>query len=89
MFCARSWRMAATVELSTPPLMATATVFAVWVAAAPGVDSSWVSEDNCLVLYICKFDIIRSTGLSNRQHARAGGRSKARSVPKGTGKTGR
>src|SRR5580704_10881517 len=55
MVCARSWRMAATVELSTPPLMATATVFALLIAAAPGVDSSCVSDDNCLVLFVCEF----------------------------------
>src|SRR5271169_3507976 len=60
MVCARSWRMAATVELSTPPLMATATVFAVFVTAAPVDGSSCVSDDNGVVLYVYKFDQINS-----------------------------
>jgi hypothetical protein len=35
--------------------MATATVLAVLIAAAPQVGSSCVSDDNCLVLFVCEF----------------------------------
>ena len=64
MVWARSWRMAATVELSTPPDMATATVFAVATAGLLAVGSSWLKDDNCLILFVCEIDATDSKATS-------------------------
>jgi hypothetical protein len=52
MVWARSWRIAATVELSTPPLIATATVLAVATAGLLVASSSCVSDDNDFILRV-------------------------------------
>src|SRR5580658_3521241 len=64
MVCARSCRIAATVELSTPPDMATATVLKVATVGLLVASSNWVSDDNCLVLFVCETDETNSKATS-------------------------
>src|SRR5277367_4516591 len=66
--------MAATVELSTPPLMATTTVLAVATVGVAFPSSNWVRDDNCWVLFACEVNETDSKPKANsKTTAKAGG----------------